>query len=444
MANRVRILLAGLAGLGAACGQASSDRTSAAGGAPTGGAGGLTAGNMGEAGRATGGSSGSGNGATGGKGQAGGAATGFGDTATEACVAYARAVCKRQAECQGGGGDFLCADAGRQCPDTTASPGSTRTVADLKTCALTYETLACDLVNAATYPACVTPGQRAIGESCMFPSQCSTLNCKFTAQENCGKCARTVGIGESCAADDANCGGNGYCTTTEQVCLDVTSTTPEPTQAGANQPCSLNTPCIEDYYCPPGTNPLCSPLPRLGQSCATLDCATDSYCVEDATGAHVCGARPGLAEPCASALGGPLPYPYICRKDLLCSYTSPTEGTCLPWPEPGEPCNIPPSNPSYGRCANGVRCNFAATPPVCATIGKLGDACESSRDCEPGVWCGCPESNPVCDPRVCVRLKFGGEPCGTDTTSACHSAFDCKAGSCQPAELRGVFAAACE
>jgi hypothetical protein len=434
---RTAWIVVGLLGLpGLACGTSGGGSPMPGAGTTNGGSGGggMAAGSTNEAGRATGG------GGAGGGGAAGGASV-LGDSPAEACLAYAIAVCGRRAECRGVDSDD-CLEAGLRCPDLTASPGSTRTVAGLKACAETYKTVPCEQVEADFLPPCVTPGERAQGEPCLFASQCSTLSCKPGLDTECGKCARAVDVGESCAADDVDCAAGSYCSP-EQTCVALTSDSAA-VPPGPNEPCLATAPCVEDYYCPADSaNPVCSALPTLGQSCESLTCASDSHCAENESAARVCTARPGLGEPCAFALNSPIEEPYICQKDLLCSYTSPMVGTCLPLPQQGEPCNIPPSNPSYGRCGDGLNCNFAVSPPLCSGPLALGEACQTNSACEPSLWCACPEIAPDCDTKVCVKLKLGGSLCGSDATAICHPAFDCNAGTCQPAELRGTFADAC-
>jgi hypothetical protein len=425
MGKAVLLLVGTLATSG--CGNAQNDPAPQTGGVTSGGSGsggtGGAAGNSNVSGNAPGGSS------------AGGAKP-VGDTMAEACLAYSVAVCKRRAECGGFSGDD-CPTAGTNCPDSTASPGATRTVEGLKACAVTYETLPCDQVNAGILPPCVTPGERAQGEPCVFPSQCSGLSCKYT-DADCGKCAVEVGMGESCAADDVECAA-GFTCGANDVCVPIT---PPATPAGPNEPC-VNTPysCVEDYWCPLVPNAVCTPLPALGQPCEDPTvCASGSYCLADQLGDRACVAAPGQGEPCAAIF--PNPEPYICGKGLLCSYTSPTEGTCEPVPMAGEPCNFPPSNPTYGRCA-ASNCNFGFDPPMCRMPGTLGDPCAVRQDCELQFVCECPEADPDCAQTICVSYKLGGEACGADMTAKCHPAFDCTAGTCQPAEVRGVFAEAC-
>ena len=429
-------LVGGLVAPLLACGTSGTSVPTPAGGAMDGGSGsggggaGGGAGTFNDAGNVTGGS-----------GAAGGTSP-LGDTLAEACIAYALAVCRRNSECFGGNGDD-CLGATWRCPDLTSSPGSTRTVEGLKECAETYETLPCDQVEAAILPPCVTPGELAQGDACLFSSQCSTLSCKLDPGTGCGKCARQAGIGESCAADDVVCAAGSICEA--QECVAMTSPPEVGSLAGPNEPCDLLYGCVEDYYCPTGTlSPVCTASPMAGEACVPLTiCSTDTYCVENALGERVCTPRPGLGEPCALALDSPIEEPYICQEDLLCSYTSSTVGTCLPLPQAGEPCNIPPSNPTYGRCEGGLHCNFAVDPPVCGGLGRAGEACEIDGDCEQDLRCGCLQSAPDCDPHVCLTHKLGGQACGADAASSCHPAFDCTAGTCQPGALRGAFADAC-
>jgi hypothetical protein len=420
--------------LGLGCGNSASQS-----GAQTGGtmSGGNAAGGSSGAGGLAGNSTVAGNAQGGGGGSAGGGSSLFGDSMAEACLEYTVAVCRRMATC----GEYSAEDCltwGESCPDSTASPGATRTVEVLKECAATYETLPCDQVEADVLPPCVTPGERAQGEPCFFASQCSTLTCKYTG-EGCGICAVEVGMGQSCAAADVEC-ARGLTCGAQQMCVPITAPA---TPAGPNEPC-MNTlyGCVEDYWCPLVPNAVCTPLPTLGQPCEDpTACASGSYCA-GTLGNRVCVAAPGEGEPCATAFNSPIAEPYICGKDLLCSYTSPTQGTCEPVPTAGQPCNIPPSNPSYGRCA-ASNCNFGFDPPMCRGPGKVGEPCEVRQDCEPQLVCGCPEADPDCEAHICVSYKLGGAACGADLTAKCHPAFDCAGGTCQPAEVRGVFAEAC-
>ncbi len=426
MGKTVLLLVGTLASFG--CGNAQKGPAPQTGGVTSGGSSHVSGGS------AAGGSTAGGN--TPGGSSAGGTSL-FGDSMAEACLEYTVAVCKRMATC-GGYSDEDCLTWGASCPDSTASPGATRTVEVLKACAVTYETLPCEQVEADILPPCVTPGERAQGESCFFASQCSSLTCKYTG-EDCGICAVEVGMGESCAAEDVEC-ALGLTCSAQQVCAPITAPA---TPAGPNEPCA-NTlySCVEDYWCPLVPNAVCTPLPALGQPCEDpTACASGSYCAGN-LGNRVCVAAPGRGEPCATAFDGPIAEPYICGKDLLCSYTSPTQGTCEPVPMAGEPCNIPPSNPAYGRCAAST-CNFGFDPPICRGPGKVGEPCEIREDCERQLACKCPEGDPNCTQPICVSYKLAGEPCGADMTSKCHPAFDCAAGTCQPAEVRGVFAEAC-
>ncbi len=139
----------------------------------------------------------------GGQGEAGSSVT-LEKGAASACIAYALAVCERQKACGVGFTSERClANVAGECPDLVFSPGSTRSAAGMQACAKAYADLPCEDVQNDVLPPCVTPGTRAAGEPCAFPSQCRSLDCRQDG--DCGVCATPVALGESCAAPDVDC-----------------------------------------------------------------------------------------------------------------------------------------------------------------------------------------------------------------------------------------------
>lgn len=409
------------------CGGSGHSSPAAAGSSAVAGAGGASS---------SGGASGSAVGPGGSGGSSAGGASGgtlaLGDSLAEGCIAYASAVCLRDAECSGYSGAF-CSDVTSDCPDLIASPGATRTAAGLKACAEAYRALPCDQVNLGVLPDCVTPGLRAPGEACIYPSQCSSLRCESPDEMGCGKCALEVGAGASCTAENVVCSYPSQCV--NGVCGG--SVVP----AGPNQPCSGSSSCEADYYCAAAGDPaVCTPLPSVDQPCGNgYLCAAQTYCAQTLT----CRPNPGLGEACGVREAF-MPSGYSCAAGLICSGADPDRnelGTCVPLPQVGEPCIIPPQARVEG-CASGLRCDFRASPPVCAAPSKAGSACLASYECEAGLGCSCALHG--CEQATCAKLRYRGETCDpADLASHCHPAFDCKDGTCTPGETRGVFAKAC-
>jgi hypothetical protein len=361
----------------------------------------------------------------------------FGDSMAEACIAYAYSVCARTTECSQGTDFASCLLSTGDCPDLVASPGSTRTPETLRQCAAAYVTLPCDQVIAGTLPSCVTPGTRAQGESCVYHSQCSTLNCKADAE--CGICSRTVAVGESCVDPTVDCGSEAACV--EGTCR--SNDRPEP--AGPNEPCAEGG-CIGNYYCDNGVagSGLCVRLPDVGETCSIgRGCRVGARC--DGTSGS-CVALPALGESCGLDNGDGRGF--YCTQGVCAGADQQLgqPGTCVAIPSLDQACVKDPLSfpPGFSLCEDGLACDQSLQPPLCKPPLKAGSACKSIRDCEAGLACRCPENQPECTTRTCTRYLYGGAACdAASLTARCNSAFDCKAGVCQPAELRGVFQKAC-
>jgi hypothetical protein len=355
-----------------------------------------------------------------------GSATALEQGAATACIAYATAVCRRQAECSGFNDRCLETAAG-ECPDLVFSPGATRTVEGLLACAKDYATWPCDDVKSNVLPPCVTPGTRAQGEPCDFPSQCKSRQCE--THGGCGQCAKTVDIGESCAAPDVACAGTSSCGASG-ICLPMTGPL-----YFAGQPCTVDWPCESDYYC----QGVCLPLPKIGESCEALgDCVYGAYCGPDGS----CLAVPGVGEPCGFARAGK-PNAYYCEPGLGCNVDpSSMTGTCLALPQLGEPCLLTGDSAGNQACDPALHCDDAQSPGTCIAIGAAGTTCHSVWDCQGDLACACPTAEPDCKLRKCASPRVEGERCDEPNT-ACHAAFRCEAGICTQRGLRSIFADAC-
>lgn len=382
---------------------------------------------------------------SGGAGGAGGASSGganagsgglvLGDSNTEACIAYAMAVCARQDQCSGTrGGD--CLRVSYSCPDLVFSRGATRTPAVLKACADAYQKLPCDQIELGILPECVTPGTVALGQPCSFSSQCASLACG--GDGTCGACVPSAHEGEACT-EPANCLGflncsAGKCTRTSGGAVVGKALGEECSSANAIY-------CQAGLHCDAATSK-CAGYPMLGMSCAdTRTCGGDSYCELDGLS---CKAYPGEGAPCGvDGFTGGAAY---CKTPLICARTSMAVGTCVKVPDLGQPCVLDPESGAagYGACVPAARCDQTQSPPMCVGKASQGQACAQASDCAPGTSCICPNAETSCDvtAKICGRVQLKGQPC-TATGEVCHPGFSCAAGVCEPRDSQGLFTAAC-
>ncbi|HEY5375945.1 MAG TPA: hypothetical protein VIK01_19835 [Polyangiaceae bacterium] len=392
-ARRWAITLGSLAAaLGAsACSPATDSKTSpgAAGSAA------ITAGNGGAAGSAVGAAGSGGNQAAGGAGTAGstgtaGASPFGGDTEVDACITYLQAACQRRSECMQSD-PSSCFASSSGCPDMYFSEGSLRTVAGTKACAETYKTFPCAQLLAGDIPSCVTAGTRAAGQSCSFPSQCSSLSCTIDNGSKCGLCAIAGPAGADCSVAGVVCNDGLRCNAA-QVCEVIPPSTRYTAKEG--QPCTIADGCADtSLFCQTNAaTPVCTKYPTLGMSCADSGtCFGESYCQNGQT----CVALPAIGEPCAGVAG--------------------TSGS--------------------GLCAKNATC---AATGMCVAKSSIGAPCTSNDQCSIDLSCVC--SDTTCTSPVCTQLRYSGQSCGTPGLS-CHPSFTCTNGVCQPITLHGVFAA---
>ncbi len=364
-----------------------------------------------------------------GEGGEGGTARARAAAQADACIAYALAVCRRQAACSHSADENCVNTVTLECPDLVFSSGATRSVEDLVACAKVYETVSCDDVRYNVLPPCVTPGTRAPGEACAFPSQCKSLDCKMAG--DCGSCATEAATGESCAAPDADCDSYTFCGAS-QTCVSLSGPVYPP-----NEACTLDYPCWSDTYC----DGVCRPLPNIGESCAeTAACVGGAYCGAGA----LCFPIPGSGDPCGVVSGDDgRPSAVYCGAGSACSFdASGASGTCLPLPEVGEPCFFTAGLPNARACAYDLHCNDSVDPPLCARVAARGEACHELYDCERGLVCACPPDEPSCEHKSCREVRFDAERCD-EPNVACHPAFRCKGGICLARGMQSIFAGAC-
>ncbi|HEY3500799.1 MAG TPA: hypothetical protein VGK73_39175 [Polyangiaceae bacterium] len=367
-------------GTGAAGGSVAGSGTSGAGGgAGTGGIAGSAAGTLGSSGGSAGASAGS------------SGAAGVGGREAEACLAYASAVCRRRATCDGGVNDepYPCS---QSCPDVVFSEGSTRTIENLTECAAAYETFSCEEIAAGRVPPCVTPGTKQVGEPCRFASQCESLACRWTDEDDggCGTCVRPIEENGDCS------GENTQCRHEQQACIAGICQPFEYYSKAEGEACSFAEECVGNA-CIDG---VCAGYADLGEPCVKY-CSGDLYCADPD---RICRPLPGLNEPCARDIYYNFPR---CSSGLACTATSDDgSGTCV------EPVLLSPG-------------------ASCAT---------SAGRCPEGTTCGCTDRD--CSDAICGVARLLGEPCG-DGTNVFDRALDCAGGVCVAPDLRGEFASYC-
>ncbi len=366
--------------------------------------------------------------ATGDAGDDGGASVDAGPVdPKQACVDYIAAYCAKEIECTGPQRD--CALAAAACPEYLLSPGSTRTVDSIETCASALQTVTCADFLVGVLPACVTPGTLPPGAPCAFESQCASLFCIGDGQ-SCGHCANlpTPEAGTRCGGY-FECSPGFVCDRSTGACWPAQGQGASCTPSG-NPPtlCEDGIDCLSGAG--NGTTGTCGTLPDAGSACVRAISRFD-------TSAGTCAGPFGVA--CVGAVDGGAPgtcegpaaehAPCLagqCDEAHYCALAdASTQGTCEPLPGPGAPC--------AGRlCADGSYCGIG-----------LGDA--GTMGCHPRVALGQPciqISASAVDPcgagaqctvgGVCAASSRG-DPC--DASTRCLFPLACGAsGTCEPVD----------
>ena len=375
----------GLALLG--CGSTTSQSSPPAAGSSSAGSGGFTAA-AGSGGQSTGVQSGAGS---------GGASMPVPSTPAQACRDYFTAACARMREC--GAPRFRpCESPIDACPDILLADGSHWSVEEIVSCTAEWKTHSCDDLKVDKGPACSQVwGNRAVGDSCAFDSQCRTGLCKGgivpSYQPQCGKCVDFAPSHGPCS-DQSACPLGEVCSS--GTCIDF----------------------VDSFYDP----------------CDAITCPDTQTCSKGA-----CVAPPGRGEACTSRT--------TCAEGLACEVaivsgmeSEPVEGVCQPLPAIGEPCL--PTFGSVGACVQGGTCDGRPTGK-CVPLVEVGGACGFTR-CVDGAYCQVLDYD-FPPSHICYERGRTGADCDIDSSdhgaASCADGFRCvctnppcdQHGSCQPA-----------
>lgn len=279
----------------------------------------------------------------------------------EACRRYVAYYCERWLGCgmstlQYASACFQAADA---CPDLIFSPGSTRTVDNVMTCAKAWLDHPCDEVLHERAPKCgATPGTRDNGESCITTTQCKSARCTGDiARMACGKCIEQAASGGACGAD--------IVCPRDETCMD-----------GKCMPRPLATPGQPTIFYAPGQACMHSNADNYG------GCAFGAECDErpGLAGDH-CYDLPAPGERCYKA------YPHVCWGEGNCD-----GHTCAP---------VYACTDALRKCEAGQVC-VCSEPDcqwrACAQLRQEGQTCEP-----PVVPCG---DRLECVQGVCKRANL--------------------------------------
>ncbi len=358
-----------------------------------------------------------GQGGTVGAGGQGGGPSGTGGTVTtelSSCLDYVRAFCQRQAEC----GGFRpvsegCLATGNLCPDLLFSPGSTRTIESVLTCATALASRSCEDQQRGIYPPCATAGTRPTGSSCMFHGQCASDACSQHSK-GCGTCLPMAGPGGACQQGVTACPDGYYCAS--GVCNELASTWTPPEE-------------VVDYSVTLPAGTLCTGRTSL--------CAPGLACMDDPNDsreAGTCQTPPGVGQSCGYLPGGLLRA--LCAQGAYCDSSL----ICRAGPGNGQAC-VEDSG-GVKRCGAALLC----VDNVCQARIPAGGACTfvygilQDDLCEDGLVCACADAS--CSGGTCVALKQPGESCGGANTR-CALGSECRSAQCVFTDQATLFAAAC-
>jgi hypothetical protein len=298
-------------------------------------------------------------------------------TPQAACEAYVRSFCAKEVSCDGDSeAAKACAAHVSLCPEYYFSPDSTRTVGKLEECARAFDALSCDDFLAGVRPACVTPGLRGVGERCVAPSQCESLDCEGFGPGKCGVCTnpnkpRSLRLprGAACGLPNAPadmCDGKLACVLARG---DARSGT-------------------------------CQPLPLSGAPCARVFGSREARCA---------------------------PYPVYCRFGAA----GVESGTCARAGAPGDSCGARPGGALPCDGDRGICAPFPDGGGACVAYVKVGGTCGApSEACAPNAYCK--PTVPGRPSGVCTELPGPGTPCGASASDAGLPFLGCASGTCAP------------
>ncbi|MFT3926083.1 MAG: hypothetical protein QM778_26300 [Myxococcales bacterium] len=317
-------------------------------------------------------------------------------SARAACRAYVQAQCDRRAYCKYANVALSCEVAIAECPDFLFAPGSTRDPATVLACAKAWSKLSCEDALSNVVPACASAGTRALGEACVFSSQCASRACSGSPT-SCGVCVAPLNEGATCNNTTPPCAPGLACE--QGMCAKIGKVTPY-AEAKAGEPCDPNGGnCVKFFSCEPdassSTGNRCVELP-LGTECSRDECPATSYCPRALP--RVCTALPKVGQDCAdsSAVGNPYRY---CELNAYCESIS---NTCTAGRGPGSAC-------TNNECTDGL---------ACAEIDAQGYG-------------------------KCRAIRDEGASC-SDPNDRCAAGTECQTGTCVALASLGLFESACK
>jgi hypothetical protein len=317
------------------------------------------------------------------------------------CTRYMVAQCQRRSDC----GELQyesCLDlAIPLCPDFFFAPGAHATLETIRRCAETWRQAPCEELANPEFPGCAfDPGDRELGQRCLFNTQCAEGRCD-RSKNFCGVCVPWASRGEACGPEVATCRASTACLTLCPLdggeCASLCGE-PEPVgSAGLDGPCSGDIDCREGLLClfTPDNGGTCQPKVALGAPCVVTSECLEGYCDQDAW-------------------------------------------VCTPLPGPGMPCALE-ARPVGLACAAGSKCDVHVNPPVCVEPGTLGEPCwvdpedpvSFSSTCEASLACACADRLTCSGGRRCSRLVAPGDDCSF-TGALCVEPAECRNGICEP------------
>lgn len=235
--------------------------------------------------------------------------------------------------------------------------GTTRTAADVETCASALEARACGTEPAFLPECALKPGTLGVGASCNVDAQCQEGVCLVDASgTSCGRCVAPLADGDSCSQGSSFCRPGSACL--GSIDAPVPTTCKRLSYADAGGECGGGTYCRPGYVCgkAPGAPAKCIPRYAPGERCADEACREDSFCDRVA---GKCTSRGKDGEACDSQRP--------CAEGLGCDRT---QHKCAPltFVGAGESCG------GSVACAQGV-CGQGTGEPTCPQVVEDGDGC---------------------------------------------------------------------